>query len=122
MMIDQNQLLNWLANGERGTSSDTLFTHLTGITAIRGYQSHPLDLDDFRRCELLLRQVPGLREKLHHARQISPVWARLVQHWDEIVNTLESEIPGYFKGATGKAQKTYALMESLIRKQEANHD
>lgn len=113
-MIDQNQLLNWLANGERGTSSDTLFTHLTGITAIRGYQSHPLDPDDFRRCELLLRQVAGLREKLHHARQISPVWERLVQHWDEIVWTLESEIPGCFEGVTGKAPKTYALMESLI--------
>jgi len=114
-MIDKDSLITWLASGERGTSSDTLFTHLTGITATRGYESHPLDPDDFRRCELLLRQVSGLRERLHLARQISPVWEKLVEHWDEIVEMLEHEIPGYFEGETGKARRTYAFMESVLR-------
>jgi len=52
----------WLKIGERGISSNTMFTHLTGHNVMGGaHKGHPYDTADFRRCRLLLEQVPSLK-------------------------------------------------------------
>ena len=39
--------------------------------------------DDFRRCMKLLDQVPEFRERLYEMKDVSEVWSRLVDNWDE---------------------------------------
>lgn len=58
---------------------------------------HPHDMDDFRRCEVALREIEGLREYLPHMCQASPTWANLVESWDEIVSLAEASNPDFFR-------------------------
>lgn len=82
---------NWLASGERGISSNTIFTHLTGVDALRDWgMDHPHDPADFRRCRLLVAQVPELRPLLPRMADVSPVWAALVNRWDEICACMDT--------------------------------
>lgn len=96
----------WWTDYERGLSADAIASK--GATGL----NHPHDPDDFRRCERLLRARPWLRtESLPVLAAKSPVWARLVERWDEIVSTMEREIPGVFGvGVYGKAPQAYALI------------
>ena len=67
---------DWLENGERGISSNTIVSHLTGIFVGNRYaDSYPRDPADFRRCELLLRAVPEAREHLGRLATKGAVWA-----------------------------------------------
>jgi hypothetical protein len=118
MQISENAI-KWLASGERGQSSNTLFSILTGVNAHSGFcgLSHPSDPDDFKRCEKLLRQCPELRADLWRMKGITPAWGPLVEHWDNLVELFESEVPGVLDGGKWPfrvpATKTYELMKSL---------
>ena len=105
---------NWLKQGERGLSSETIFSTMTGVN-VTARSCHPSDPADFRRCEMLLRSVPDFREKMEQMRILSPVWQGLVEHWQEIVDLMESEVPGVFndRWTKGSAPKTYDLMKSI---------
>jgi hypothetical protein len=109
----------WLANGRRGISSNTIFTHLTGIDALSGHPpSYPRDPSDLDRCIALLVQVPELRERFVNMMECSPEWARLVSHWDEIEKTHLDEVGlGWTKA--GSATKTYALMKRVLEGTES---
>lgn len=104
----------WLASGERGVSSDTLFTHLTGIDALRGWRKdHPYDPADLRRCRLLLEQVPELVSEFPRMAKVSKAWAALVREWDTICATMDEEAPNWrTKGE--RAAKTYELIKQAI--------
>ena len=109
----------WLANGERGLSSEAIVEHLTGTAVggkmyapIRGRGDVPWDLGDFRRCELLLRRVNLARVLLPSMAAVSPAWARFAERWADIVALAESERPDVFTDRPGlmRAPKTYALI------------
>lgn len=130
--IDNRALNEWLANGERGNSSDTIVMHLTGRTRPQ-HPSEPYDPSDFRRCEVLLRRVPLLRLSLHQMADLSPAWAELIEQWDHIVATAESEAPGCFEGQSDggpfgrPAPQTYRLIRECRARAErtpswATHD
>jgi hypothetical protein len=109
--------VEWLGSGERGISSNAMFTVLTGTSAMRDERDcpdHPHDPDDFRRCELLLDAVPALRGRLALMRDVSPVWAALVDAWPEIVHTFDGECNGWRGNKDWSAPATYALMRRLI--------
>lgn len=108
-----NELIAWLASGKRGVSSNTMVTHLTGITAERLPLSHPLDPDDLHRCRLLLEQVPELQPQLPRMATLSPQWAALVAHWQELCELMDREAPEWRAGR-GKAPVTYARMRALL--------
>ncbi len=108
---------NWLATGDRGQSSNTLFGVMTGIPLWgRWGKDHPWDPDDFVRCEKLLRAVPEFRPRLQEMAAVSPVWARLVENWQHIVSLIEAEASGAFDGHRGTAPEAYKLMKTLIDK------
>ena len=117
-------LFQWLANGERGISSEAIAETITGVQCSRwmGFSNHPVDPDDFKRCELLLRQVPALRLRLHEMEAASAQWARLIGRWQEIVTTLETEIPGVFDGETGTAPIADRLIRHAIAPPSAEGD
>ena len=86
--MSNETFLKWLANGERGLSSETIATKLSGLDCMgfdgqKHYGFHPIDPDDFRRCMKLLDQVPEFRERLYEMKDVSEVWSRLVDNWDE---------------------------------------
>lgn len=108
---------SWISNGERGLSSEAIVYRLTGASlsgrAWSG-KDHPADPSDFRRCEMLLRQVPLARLLFPAMRDVSPVWARFVGDWDDLVTLAEEECPGVFDGdVRGSAPRLYEQMQRL---------
>lgn len=106
----------WLVDGEHGISSKTIFNYLLLGRVERSWSNWPHDVDDFRRCELLLRAVPELRPRLLEMANLHPVWERLAYRWRDIVWTAEKECPGIFnpKGRSyGRAPETYGLIDGL---------
>jgi len=85
----------WLANGERSVASETIFQHLTGIPINRDRISHPRDAADFRRCQLLLEQVPEFYDRLREMEGLSTAWSRLVNSWSYLEDLLVREAPDW---------------------------
>lgn len=84
----------WLVSGERGISSNTIFTRLTGVDALGDWtQDYPHDPADLRRCRLLLEQCPDLAERFSEMAKASKTWARLVRDWDLLCSMMDKELP-----------------------------
>jgi len=86
----------WFARGEHGLSSETMFFVLTGekgplIESDRDPVHHPHDPSDFRRCRLLMEQVPEFQARLPELSSNSAVWAKLVANWDALCVSMDSE-------------------------------
>ena len=116
-----DQIIHWLAAGERGISSDTIVQTLTGIPALGGWRaSHPHDPADLRRCVLLLESCPELAARFDEMRRVSPEWERLFDAWPELVATMDAEAPGWREPkARGRAPRTYDRMQRIIHGAEA---
>lgn len=99
----------WVKNGEHGTSSKTMYNCLyMGPDKLPNDRpSHPQDPDDFRRCYLLLQAVPQWKNDLQKLKSLSPVWDKLVDHWDKLTELLEDQLKNK------KANGMYELMKSL---------
>lgn len=109
----------WLAVGEQGASSVTMFWVFTGIRAPGSELgdapcAHPLDPDDLRRCRLLLEQVPEFVGKLPQMRAVSAVWSRLIDAWDELCALMDTECPQWRGDSSGAAELTYERMREII--------
>ncbi len=98
----------WLEHGERGISSETIFSHLTGLK-IRGDYSHPADPSDLLRCRKLLLAVPEFQHQFHRMSELSPTWHALVEHWETLCKMLDVECPTW----SGTAANTYKRMKEL---------
>ena len=108
------EAVDWILHGERGASSETVFTILTGVRLIEKskYQA-PSNADDFRRCRLLLESVPGLTEKLKVMSCVSPAWGDLVEQWNKISSLMDSEAPEWRKGK-GNVPRTSNMIKSVV--------
>lgn len=117
--------LRWLAAGEHGPACLALFLLLTGVRP-RHYRGTPRDFPRdagaFRRCRLLIEQVPSLRqalavlaERVHEAGVAE--WAALAQAWDDICAHMDYEAPDWRQGAV-KASGTTAVL-ACFRELEA---
>lgn len=107
--------VRWLASGERGLSSNAMFTRLTGIDATDGREAdrvaHPRDPADFRRCRLLLEQAPELGENLVKMRSLSDAWRGLIDDWTNICATMDWEAPDWRSpDRSSSAPATYQLI------------
>jgi len=103
-------LSEWLLHGERGISSEAIVSQITGFnichSRCRGID-HPRDPADFRRCRELLETVPYCRRHLDRMKTRSPIWARLVECWDELERLYVEEC------LTGTCHKLYEKMQAL---------
>lgn len=106
----------WLACGQRGNSSETIFTHLTGVNANTGTaRSHPYYPADVRRCWLLLEDVPELKAKFHRMAEVSQAWVGLVSNWSQIIATMTEEVGDIRNPKRGaEAPRTYKLIKQAI--------
>jgi len=109
---------NWLADGERGLSSEQMFETFTGLPCrsrhFRNVPCHPHDPSDLRRCMELLKSVPEFHGRMQAMRGVSSAWSRLVDRWDELTALLEQEMAD--KCNKGRAPKTYEMMKEILRK------
>lgn len=91
MIVDiPDTALAWLEHGERGVSSEAIFSHLTGVP-LCSRLSPPYDTGDLRRCRRLLAAVPEFAARLGEMRNVSPQWNALVERWDELCALADSE-------------------------------
>lgn len=110
----EQQVIDWLANGEVGVSSKCMAMWLAfGKRTSDAFGGYPHDPDDMDRCLKLLKRAPGLRERLPKMAELNKTWAALVARWDEIEAMQMQEIGLNWVKAT-KAPKTYALMSEVI--------
>jgi hypothetical protein len=112
------EAVKWLAHGERGSSSNAIFSHLTGINASRrgSELDHPYDPADMRRCRLLLEAVPSLQAELGRMASVSTHWSRFVPAWDEICRVMDEEVPNWRDAKKcSDADQTYKVIQKIIR-------
>lgn len=122
----QQQVIDWLANGEIGVSSRCMAMWLAFGERMAGPfgPGHPHDPDDMDRCLKLLHRAPGLRSRLSSMADLSPGWAALVARWDEI-EALQLEEIGLDWTKARSAPRTYALMREVldgVRRQQRRID
>lgn len=110
-------LIEWLAHGERGVSSNTMFTFITGVPANRDeYYGVPHDPGDLRRCRLLCEAGLFIQRDLDKMKAVSPQWCAIVEHWDELCALMDEESPNWRTPKRGeRAPKTFELLQSLIK-------
>jgi len=89
--------LTWLRVGQRGISSEAIFSHLTGVRVHREWFWYevPFDSADFRRCQLLLEMVPEFQARFHEMKTVSPYWAMLVDEWPRLVAIFDTACPAW---------------------------
>ena len=103
-------------NAERGMSSKAMWHqiynksfHSILVFALKPGEKtcHPADPDDFRRCYLLLETVPEWKDKLHLMKEVSPVWEKLVDNWDQLTLMLQEQM------GTGQPNGMFEFMKKL---------
>lgn len=103
-----DSLTRWLIHGERGYSSEAIVFHIMRLSIKN--KAHPLDPDDFRRCRLLVEQVPYIRANLPSMSTCSEIWANIIAAWDELCRLMDAEAPQWREGLC-TAPQTYELLK-----------
>ena len=109
--------VRWLAAGEHGPSSLALFVLLTGVWPPRYLGTEddlPRDANAFRRCRLLIEQVPSLKRALTAlARRVTEPrvaqWAALAEAWDDLCAQMDHETPNW-RERVGRAPGMTAML------------
>ena len=111
----KKRALNWIRNGERWISSETIFDVLGWPIAEARYSfDTPQDASDFRRCYELISQIPEWRDRLPEVVKVHPHWKLIVDHWDELVSCLLIDM------ADGDGRSCYRLLNRLNRYSNAH--
>jgi hypothetical protein len=72
----------WITGHDTGASSKAIWAVMMGRELPR--YAYPSDDDDLGRCLRLLDAIPEWKPRLREMERVSPYWAALVQHWDEL--------------------------------------
>lgn len=102
--------LAWLAWGEVGVSSATIWHVMTREPMPRGWwPNRPHDPDDLSRCVKLLDRFPAWRARLGEVAEVYPAWTELVANWTRLEFLLRWEEATSYPWALA----TYAVMDEL---------
>lgn len=110
----QAKVISWFGAGDTGLSSKSIAIAGTGGDKPACGWNYPHDPADFGRCARLLQKVPQLATPAFDRLKAEggPKWQSLIERWDEIHQTMESEVGiDWSKGR--RATKTYELMKSI---------
>lgn len=110
------QAVLWLAHGERGLSSETIFTLVTGVRCLEDDDmSVPHDTGDFRRCQRLLEQCPEIASNFTQVMSKQEGWGKIVQYWTEILTRLDKEAPNWRNPESREStRETGQYMKSIM--------
>jgi hypothetical protein len=80
-----HRLTQWMFSDDTGVSSETMAAVAMGVKKKDSFgNSPPWDSYDFGRCHRLLQAVPEVREVFPEIAKLSPVFAALIEQWDEL--------------------------------------
>jgi len=107
------KIINWLANGETGMSSEAIAFKMLGVE--KGQSFAPCDPSDFKRCLKLILAVPEIRPRLNEMKEVSEYWSKLIDRWDEVETCFMEEVGEWLTNSFSdkRATKTYNLMEEI---------
>ena len=88
--------LIWLQSGMRGTSSEAMFSAISGLRISSYIKSHPLDPSDFSRCYHLIKLVPEWKQELRKVAALSQTWKNIIDNWDKLCEMLENKASGMY--------------------------
>lgn len=102
--------MNWIATGEVGISSKTMWAALTD--AITGGPKGlnfdvPHDPDDFRRCLSFVNYCGVTPDDLQRVKEVFPWWSPQVDNWPRLVELWNEE------SRSGRCPKLYDLLREL---------
>ena len=105
----QGDPLAWIAGGDTGKSSKTIWYVMMGRKLSGPFGADvPYDPSDFGRCSRLLALMPAWRDRLSEVASKYPAWSKLVANWDKIQALYDEELP------SGTAPKCYDLIQKCI--------
>lgn len=110
--MTQQLVLQWLADGDTGVSSESLAFEYLG-TVRGGYSGidAPHDPADLGRCLRLIKRVPEVRACVDSLAKKHSRWNKAAPAWDDIAKCMEDEVGiDWSKGRS--APKTYELMKA----------
>lgn len=113
----EQKIVNWLANGETGISSEAIAFMMLGI--VPGRSMAPCDPSDFKRCLKLIIEVPEIRPRLNEMKVLSKDWERLIDNWEEVERSFMEEVEEWLTNdfSQKRATKTYNLMKKIYEDQ-----
>lgn len=82
----KKEWLEWLASGDTGISSETMFSAITGVPVQRNDVPH--DIGDFGRCHRMLKAT-NLRDQIGKVVEKFPSWTPYIDCWIELENLYE---------------------------------
>lgn len=82
---------NWILQGETGLSSEAIHSHMTEDSS-SDERPAPRDLDDLRRCILLMQHVPEWMDRIEEMR-VHSEWSILAGRFKEACDAYLSESP-----------------------------
>jgi len=106
-----DNIINWLANGERGMSSEVMAFAALGKESKNGAFS-PLDPSDLNRCIKLVKDAPEVKDAFLKISGLSDKWKIVIDNWDRLVESFVNEV-GYDWCLKQRAPNTYKLMKEL---------
>lgn len=106
----ERRAIGWLLNGDVGTSSKAILTHMLGIEK-EGSFGTPSDPSDFNRCLLLIELFPEWKPRLSEMSQHNR-WEPLVSNWAALEAMFIDEVGRNWCKANS-APKTYDFMKKL---------
>ena len=94
LLSTEEQLADaWIDSDDTGTSSETIWSALSGRRFIRGgHGSTPMDGSDFGRCYRLIAKIPAWRQRLPEVARAYPHWDPIVRNWDRLVAMYEAAL------------------------------
>lgn len=99
----ERRALVWALGRDAGASSMAIMSFMLGLDEDRTY-SYPHDGGDLGRCLRLLDRIPEWKPRMVEMRKVSPQWAALVDHWDELVAKYAAKHP-----------RLYERMQAILR-------
>jgi hypothetical protein len=117
--VDQSQGVKekamwWMANGEHGMSSKTMWNCLVGTEKFP--INYPYDPDDFSRCYKLLQAVPEWKTSLFRLKKLCPEWSNLVENWDKLTEMYEENKRTNWKNHEKIGM--YELMQKCLNREQ----
>ena len=111
----KTKILQWLATGEKGISSEAIAFKMAGVVPGRSWSTHPYDPSDFKQCLKLVNFIPEIRSRLDEMRSISREWNAIIEHWKEIEECFMGEVAEWLTAehSDKRAHKTYELMRKV---------
>jgi hypothetical protein len=82
-----NRLMQWLLSDDTGLSSMAIVARMEGVL---GRSDFPRDASDLGRCIRLLALMPEWKPRIHEMRDVHPVWAKIVERWDDLIGLYAS--------------------------------